>query len=342
MNEMLQLIFHRVEEGVDDRLATFLNGLRPQTLEYFETISLIDIGPQSFLAFSSHHKSLKELNLSSLANEAVLALPMLKGCSSIETLTLEDRFGTVDLEATHNEVFLEVIAWLRTCSNLMDLTIRDFVNGPAIVTPLLLENNTHLQSLDVEGYSMRDNRDFHQALGQQTSLESVILKGDGEDVFRDDLDALVDSLSRLSNLRTLRLLELCDYFKDEHICKLAQHLSCLEELWTGGLEITDAIWRDVGRLRNLRNLTFSAMTSFTMDSLLDFISYLGPGNTGFVLSVESASPESKLTEDEMAIISETISAKVKGEFIYVLYRGRRALQMSILSLVSTAKIAHRS
>ena len=311
----------RSGSDADYQFATFLNDLRPQSLETFEVISYSDIGAESFLALNCHRESLTELKINNIKPEAMSALSMLKGCTSLTTLVLTDATGTTDLEKTQHDVFLEVIAWLRECKSLESVTFGKFLSAPAIMTPLLLENDIHLTKLEVEGYSMRDSRDFHRALAHQGALERVWLKGEGEDVVRDDLDALVEALSKLRHLKDLRLRDVSDYFRDEHIRQLARSLPELEEFFTSGYGITDAIWDDVASLKFLRKLDLNAMTHFTLEGMLEFISKLGHGNKGMLLAVMMADAESNLTDEEQTLIRESLAAKVEGRFEFTLMRG---------------------
>lgn len=314
----------RRDELADQQLATFFNGLRENKLASFEIISYSNIGIKSFLALNWHRESLTELRLSSLKSESILALAMLKGCISLKALHLEDLFGT-DLEGTHNDIFLEVIAWLQECKRLQEISLKRFANTPAILTPLLLDNQIRLLKLAVEGYVMRDSRDFHQALAHQETLESLWLGGDGEGVVRDDIDIFVDSLSKLIHLRELSLRDVSDYFSDEHIRQLARNLPALEGLWTSGLGITDAIWKDMSRLRQLKRLDFAAMTSFSADGILQFISDLGPGNKGLVLVIMNADVDSNISDEEEALIRETLATKLDGRWDFTLMRGMTEL-----------------
>ncbi|KAA6412831.1 MAG: hypothetical protein FRX48_03824 [Lasallia pustulata] len=304
----------------DHKFAMFLNDLRPQSLETFEVISYSDIGAESFLALNCHRESLTELKMNNLKPEVLPALSMLKGCTALTTLVLTDATGTTDLEKTQHDVFLEIIGWLRECKRLESVTFVKFLSAPAILTPLLLENDIHLTKLEVEGYSMKDSRDFHQALAHQRSLERVWLKGDGEEVERDDLDVLVEALSKLHHLKDLRLRDVSDYCRDEHIRQLVRNLPELEEFYTSGYGITDTIWNDVASLKCLRKLDLNAMTSFTLNGILEFISKLGPGNKGLLLAVMMADADSNLTDEEQTLIRETLAAKVEGRFEFTLMR----------------------
>lgn len=302
-------------------MATFLKGLRPGTLEYFEVISYSDLAFETFHALDAHKASLRELRLSNLRLEAVRALPALSGCTAIAALHLEELYGTTDIESSQDNILPEIIAWLRNCKHLKTITIKRFKSGPTILTSVLLENSIQLRKIELEGYTMRDNKVFHRALASQPDLQSVKLQGDSDDVIRDDLDTLVDSLSHLVQLRDLQLREVSDYFGDEHICTLARKLHQLEELYTSGYGITDGIWHDVSRLSNLRTLSFNAMTRFTLDGILGYITGLGAGNKGLVISVDNAAPTSNLDEEEQSIVREAIATKAEGRFNFTLMRG---------------------
>lgn len=317
----ITLTTSRNDTTVDDHLATFLQGLQPNSLESFQIFSASDIGPKSFTALSHHAASLTDLKLSGLKSHAIHNLNNLKACTALKTLHLEDANGISQLETHYIDTFLEIVDWLRSCKDLADLRLRNFNDGPSLLTPLLLENNPSLTRLSLEGYAMTQHRQFHQALAHATHLESLWLKGDGEDVVRDDIDALVDALCALTNLKDLMLKEVSDYFRDEHISRLIQSLPQLEELWTSGYDITDGIWPSFTQSHNLRSLTFYAMTSFTANGILDFIVTLGPSNKGFLLSIMNADVDSNLTEEEQNSIRETLAVQLDGKFEFTLMRG---------------------
>ena len=235
----------------DSLFATFLQELRPQSLEVLEVFSYSNVGAETFLALNCHNTTLHELKLNNIKPEAMGALSMLKGCTALTSLLLTEITGITDLEDTEHDTFLEVIGWLRECINLRTITFQKLLSGPAILTPVLLENNMNIVRLEVTDYMTFSARDFHQALGHHQSLRSVVLKGDAEGC---DIEPLVDALSQLTHLKELRLTNLSDFFLDYHICKLAQNLRELEELWVSGWGITDAIWDDISNLRALRRL----------------------------------------------------------------------------------------
>ena len=311
------------DKDADHGLAAFFNDLRPHSIESFEIFSCSEAGAETFLALNNHSASLADLRLSSIKSEAIRFLHHLKDCTNLVALALaEHGVAATDLENRHNDVFLEVIDWLQSCTSLRTITFTKFLSAPAIMTPILFAHKIHLTKLELEGYAMRDTRAFHQALGHQTSLQSLWLKGESEEPSASDgISILVDSLCKLTSLTDLRLRDISDSFRDEHICAIARSLSKLEEWWTSGWGITDHIWEDISTLRNLRRLELNAMTMFTANGLLDFVLRLGPGNRGFVLAVMMADTESNLSEGEQNMIRETMQERVDGRFEFTLMRG---------------------
>jgi len=272
---------------------------------------------------NGHARSLTELKLNSIKPEAMPMLSKLNDCTNITTLLLTESLNAVtDLENLHNDIFLEMVSWLTNCKNLRNITFTSFLSAPALLKPVLVDNNIYLTHLKLEGYAMRGNQEFHKALAHQTSLQSLSLKGEAEDFgLGGGFIILVDSISQLVNLVDLDLKEISDYFRNEHICQLARHLPKLEVWWTSGYGITDVVWDDIASLKSLRRLELSAQTSFTAEGILDFVQKLGPGNKGFLLAVTMADMDSDLSEEEQSLIRETMTEKVEGRFDFTLMRG---------------------
>ncbi|KAL8737426.1 MAG: hypothetical protein Q9181_001705 [Wetmoreana brouardii] len=312
-------------DDADQKFADFLNEINPQTLESLEIFSNAAIAAESFLALSCHRESLTQLKLNSLKTNAMLSLNMLAGCTNLTTLLLTDNsYSYTDLKNSQNDVFLEIIAWLRNCKKLRSVTFREFRGGQNFMTPILLENDIHLTHLELKGYVMADARDFHQALSNQLSLQELQLQGDSDEA-GDGVATLVESLSQLVNLTDLRLQDISDYFTDEVISRLARSLPKLEGWWTSGWGVTDAIWPDVVTLKSLRRLDMAATSRFTSEGILDFILNLGPGNKGLVLAIMMGDVDCDLTEDEQNMIRETMAALVDGRFEFQLQRGTHSL-----------------
>lgn len=314
---------HRQDSNADRGLATFLNELRPQSLESFETFSHPN-GPETFQSLSGHGESLIELKLNFIPQHALTKLSLLKDCTNLVSLSLVgNRLFATDLENSYNDAFLETVAWLKECKKLRTLAFAEIPSATALLIPILLENSIHLTSLECECFGLPDTKKFHQALANQTSLQTLWLKGDG-DVDEFTLgrpDVLVDSLSSLVNLTDLRLTEVSDAFDDQHIVQLANSLPKLEVWSTSGYRLTDAIWGAVASLKSLRRLDLNALTIFTAYGIVDFIDKLGTGNKGLVLAVMNADMDSELSPREQKLIETRIARKVEGRFEFGMSRG---------------------
>ena len=298
-----------------------------------ENFSSSQIGIESFIALNCHRNSLKELKLHGIKADAIPAISMMKGCTSINTLLMaEDRRGTQNLEKRYNGIFLETVAWLTQCKQLKKIAINKMLGVPALLTHVLLENDIRLTSLELDcyeqseeyesGYLMSESRNFHQALANQPTLEILYLNGESSEVSLD-VDILVDSLSKLQKLKDLRLRFISDYFLDRHIRQLAQSLPRLEIWWTHGWAVTDAVWIDIASLKLLRRLDFNANTRFTANGILNFIMELGPGNQGFELGINRADMDFDLSDEEQDMIREALASQVGGRFDFQLVRGIR-------------------
>ena len=296
-------------------------------MESFEIFSVSQIGAESFLALNCHRETLTELKLNGVKAESIPALSMLKGCTNLTSLLLSEiGVATQDLEKRHNDIFLEVVAWLCQCKKLRTISLCNLLSAPALLTPVLLQSSIHLTKLALEGYLMSESRDFHRALSQQTSLQDLWLKGESSEN-PEDIDVLVESLSKLENLTDMRLQEVSDYFLDRHFCTLAKNLERLEVWESSGYGITDAIWSDMNSMKSLRRLEFNALTRFTSNGIMDFILNLGPGNNGLLLNIAMQDVDYNLTEEEQSMIRETMTSKADGRFDFMLFRGKMALEV---------------
>ena len=314
----------RQKDDADQHFATFLNDIRPQSLESFEIFSISQIGAESFLALNCHRETLTELKLNGVKAESIPALSMLKGCTNLTSFLLsENGLATQDLEKSNKDIFLEVVAWLCQCKRLRTISLYNLLSAPALLTPVLLESGIHLTKLALEGYLMSESRDFHRALSQQTSLQDLWLKGESSDN-PEDVDLLVESLSKLENLTDMRLQDVSDYFLDKHFCTLARSLRRLEVWESNGYAISDDIWSDMASLKSLRRLEFNAQTRFTSDGIMDFILNLGPGNNGLLLNIAMQDVDYNLTDEEQSMIRENLTSKLNGRFDFMLFRGKKA------------------
>lgn len=325
--EMLK-IYRSSSTEADNALATFIGGMPENKLTYFENHGDCGIGAETCLAMNSHSKSLKHLKLG-LSEDGVLALGLLQGCTALRTLSVSSDRVSVDLKSAQNDTYLEIVEWLRNCISLKDVSFHNIISAPDLVTPVLLNKGVTLEELDINAtkedamYVVKDHHDFHRALSEQPTLRRLHLRADPDTMARDDIDILMTSLCSLAGLRELRLTRITDYFTDEHISLLAQHLPDLEELTIGGYGISDAVFAAISTLTNLKAVTFSGVTTFTTEGITEYIDKLGPGNTGLVLSVDMADQDTAIMSDEQDLLRELIAAKVDGRFDYQLLRGMR-------------------
>ncbi|TAQ85636.1 hypothetical protein B7494_g6046 [Chlorociboria aeruginascens] len=309
-----------VQDETDQSLASFFSKLRPNSLKSFTVIASNTLGHESLFALNNHSKSLKSLKLGSLRSQGIRNLASLKGCEALETLEIEDAEGLINLEATENDVFLEVVGWLGQCEQLKSLQLVKIVSAPEILTHLLTRNNIRLKRLGLVGYDLINKQHLHKAISHQTSLESLELKADADGVVRDDIDTLVSSISQLKKLKYLDILDTSEYFHGSEIKDLASKLPDLEYFSFAGYDVSDDIWPSISCLHHLRELAIHAISSFTLNGLRNYISSLHHTNHGLLLSVLSQARENDLSEDEKSIIRQTIEAKVDGKFEFVLFR----------------------
>ncbi|KAF2729046.1 hypothetical protein EJ04DRAFT_503076 [Polyplosphaeria fusca] len=313
-------IYMWVAEERDHKFATFIGTIRPQSLAMVETIRDIGASAETFLALNAHSRSLKDLRLC-VSTDALEHLALLKGCTALESLRIEDTSGTTNLEKTQHDVFLEMIDWLRNCENLQRLSFTRLQSSAAIVAPLLLEDRVKLRKIEIDNYLPKDNQLFHQALvNQRSTLRFLSLSGDTEGMTRDDVDILVDTLRQLAELRVLKLLLVQEILHDDHLVVILSGHKSLEELYITGLEIGDRVLECTGNLPNLKSVAFSGISQFTTNALLDFVACLGPGNQGMRVMVDMADPDTLLTEEELGLVRESLWKKVEGTLEYTPYR----------------------
>ena len=306
----------------DQDFANLLFQLRPQSLRSLKMHSMGDCGAETFLALNSHRESLETLELEGVHAEAMPALSMLKGCTNVKSLILAENAPPIqDLEKRHKDTFHEVVAWLRECKGLRNLGMKNFLSSSAIVTPILLENDIKLINLSLDGYVMAESTDFHHALAHQPSLQGLWLTGEGFDPGDAENDVLVEALSKLQHLRHLHLKEVSDGFMNPHIVRLAKDLPQLEDFGISGYGVDDGIWEDMASLHSLRNLELNAISRFTANGILDFIVNLDEGNRGLSLSINMQENESEISDQEYAMIQETIYAKLEGRFGLTFWKG---------------------
>ena len=315
-------IYGWTDPQADQDCANLISQLRPQSLRTLRMRSMGDCRAETLLALNNHGDSLETMEIEAIHADAMPALSVLKGCTKIKSLGLaEAPPPSQDLEKRHNDTFLEVIAWLRECKSLRSVAFKNLLSGSALLMPILLENDIKLVSLSLDGCVMAESRDFCQALVHQPNLQTLSLSGEGYDPGDAENDLLVEALSKLQHLTHLYLKEVSDGFMNTHIVRLVQELPQLEDFGISGYGVDDGIWEDMASLHSLHRLELNAISRFTANGILDFIMNLGEGNRGLQLSINMQENESEISDQEHAIIQDTLSAKLEGRFGLTFWKG---------------------
>lgn len=307
----------------------FLNELQPHTLEYFETISSSQLGPRSIRAMGTQLNSLVELKLTSLAIEAIAELPSLTSPPRLGVLVLTDSIPA-SRDAEFYSIVTRVADWINSCRRLRHLELRRFVDDSGLLSQALTDEGPHLTTLSLTGYTMANSRVFHEALASQSTLQNLYLRGEGSDN-PDDNIALVQTIGQLNELRELELKDISDGFFPDHVMTMTPFLPHLERLWISGDYFDDGIWNAFSCLPNLQSLAIHALSEFTAQGILGFITQLGPKNKGFTLSILNATVEANLTEEEQAVIRDTLRHNLDGSFDFGLAQGGWTKRPSALS-----------
>lgn len=324
----MTLIFLRRSHDIpDQKLAAFLNELRPHSLESFETWWCKGFGSKCIQALSCHGESLTTLKLDRVPSRIAPELSLLKGCTNLVEFSFsfsEITAGEDYFEKTHNDAFLEIVAWLKERKKLRILAFETFVSAPALMTAILPDINIRLTSItydEVLREGPRIQESFFRAVASQTSLQSLWLEG-GVQWNKLDADDVAKSLSKLVNLTYLRFGVISEIFRDRHIVHLARSLLKLEVWLMDGLGLTDAIWSGFTSLKFLRILIINGLGSSMVDGILGFVEGLGPGDKGLLLAIPEVQRDSEISAvwEDRLLINDKIAQKVEGTFEIEFYR----------------------
>ncbi|KAB8222172.1 hypothetical protein BDV33DRAFT_189830 [Aspergillus novoparasiticus] len=261
----------------------FLNELQPNTLESFDLICYSGLGPRMIRGLGSHWNSLTELKLGYLGITATEKLLSLTAPPALKVLVLTTSIGVRSNEAS-SQMMPRVAKWIRSCKALQRLELRRFMDDALLLAQILPETSLRLSSLSLADYRIRNANLFHEALHHQQSLEHLDLNGRGSDQPEHN-EPLFQAISKLNNLRELDLYGVADGFTADDVMALTPFLPHLEKLLTGGKYFRDDVWNAFLRLPKLKNLMILGRSEFSAKGILDFINQLGPGNSGFSLSI---------------------------------------------------------
>lgn len=315
------VLYGWTETTADEHLARLL--CMTSGWQNFELYNGSDIGRLSLTAMNHHASTLTSMKLLGLNDESVKSLGCLKECTALRVLELEASTPSVHLEDFENDAFLEIILWLNSCHHLKELSLERFYDGPSILAQTLVTRNFALTSLSLKKYVAYGERAaaFHSSISEQPQLLKVFLNGDGENCTYEELQVLVDSLSRLPKLQILTLNQMSDNFTDDHIRSLAENLPSLETFYPSGTAVTDGVLKALARLKHLKDMQFFGVTRFTATGIADFIFSLDPEtNRGLNLDLAAVDIGYALTEDEQAFLRDLISSRLDGRFGMTLWR----------------------
>ncbi|KAI6373639.1 hypothetical protein MCOR25_003412 [Pyricularia grisea] len=280
-------------DNADGDMAAFLFGLAPQTLEHFEVISYNNFGQQTFAALAFHSKSLKNIMLASISQEAVPALSFLCECTAIETLRLEYESRAIPYpwKDDHKESYLQVAEWLRNSQGLTSLDIGALPDTPSLLAKVLPSKNLRLRSLRVHiSEHTRQDSEFYPSLSHQETLEELFIE-DYEDSFGPS-EALVQAVSECRNLVALYAVN--SQFTAFDLRQLCLTLPRLEILQFDG-EHQDSTLDALMGFERLKYVTVNGTSSFSFDRLRSFIEGL---------SVKGSKPAESTSANGSATISK--------------------------------------
>ncbi|KAL4818906.1 hypothetical protein BDW67DRAFT_156229 [Aspergillus spinulosporus] len=288
------------------------NALQPNSLEYFEVLSFSHLGPRSMRALGTQKDSLTELKLTSLNIDTIHELASLGPLPKLEVLSLTD-----SAPAAWDEPFYatldEVADWIGTCAKLKRLEVRRFMDDSRLLSKALMNDNIHLTSLSFAGFKLHDGFRFLYDLKNHRSLQYLYLRGEGSpDPGQNNL--LVESVGALHELRELELKDVSDFFTMEQAGELTMSLPSLERLWISGEAFNDSIWPTFSCLSQLKSLAIYALSNFTADGVINFISQLGPGNHGLSLSILNATSAAEFPDETQGIIRDILAGSLEGSF----------------------------
>ncbi|PSK58745.1 hypothetical protein B9Z65_6760 [Elsinoe australis] len=321
-------VLHRVEiyrwmndDRADPSLARFFSKLPTNTLTEFQNESECGIGPLACEALCTHSKSLTSLHLA-VGHVGIPGLGKLKHLTSLQSLALTDLNPPHPLETTQADVFTDLVTWFQSLPDLRDLHLSGFVSAPSLLAPALTSHLT-LHKLQINGsdtssslYPAREAQPFHLALRHQTSLRSLFLAADAEGTYGDDALLITDSLCALTQLTSLNLTKLSEYFTDAHVTRLCDNLPLLEELVVDGYDVGDKTLGKLHQLGNLKQVTFSGSTGFTYRAFKGLVGRLGEGNWGLSVDVVNPRWEGRMSEREVEGVRGMLG-KVGGGLVYV-------------------------
>ncbi|KAK7940902.1 uncharacterized protein PG986_013289 [Apiospora aurea] len=304
----------------DEDMAVFLQTLKPNSLKRFEVISMNGLGEKAITALNAHAETLRYLNLGSLSAEAMKCLNMLPGCRYLESLSIENlRHDQIDLRTFSDGLLKEITNWIQSCKNLTSLTFSNVRDSLPIVKDVLLTDNVKLNSLSLQNFASQgkaEDSSTWEALGHQTSLETLTLGGqDGtmDGLVIDDTTPLAGVICTLRELKTLNLIQ--SSVQQHEIRQFVKALPALVDLKFGGENMDDTILDTLAGLSYLKDLDINATSYFTYEGLKGFALQLGAHpdrHRGVRVDILMQSGGLKLSEEQQVWLSEYFNTVLEG------------------------------
>lgn len=306
---------------VDQDLAGFISGLVPNTLESFTIMSVNAIGEQTFRAMTSHSVSLRVLRFC-VELPGLTALHFLSGCSNLKEITIEASGITArgfHWERELKDEFQQVVSWLAGCLSLTSLDLVFVPNASSILHRILRVPEIRLVSLDVK--LVHASEHFYSSLGQQTDLESLVIRSDDELV---DLvepasrrhQNFIDSICSCTRLRKLDLMN--ELLSKDDILRIVESLPLLDDLAFDGDFIGNDFLLPLAGLRLLKTLNINALSYFTFTGILKFISDLRfdekASHDGLRIYIMRQFGDHKLSDAEERMLTDEVARRFKGRF----------------------------
>ncbi|KAK7988824.1 hypothetical protein PG990_005677 [Apiospora arundinis] len=304
----------------DEDMAVFLQTLRPNSLKRFEVISMNGLGEKAITALNAHAETLRYLNLGSLSAEAMKCLNMLPGCKYLESLSIENlRHDQIDLRTFSDGLLKEITSWIQSCKSLTALTFSNVRDSLLIVKDVLLTDDIKLETLSLQNFASQGKAEDSatwQALGHQTSLETLTLGGqDGtmDGLVIDDSTPLAGVICTLRKLETLNLIQ--SFVHQHEIRKFVKALPSLVDLKFGGENMDDTILDTLVGLSYLKDLDINATSYFTYEGLKCFALQLGAHperHRGVRVDILMQSGGLKLSDEQQVWLSEYFGTVLEG------------------------------
>lgn len=186
-----------------------------------------------------------------------------------------------------------------------------------LLSQALADGGPRLITLSLSDYAAAEAHDFHEVLGLQTRLQNLYLSGEGMERF-DDNTHLVQAFAEVNDIRVLELKGVSNGFTPDHIMAIPMLIPRLERLWIDGEYFDDAVWLAFRCLPKLRSLVIQALSEFSEQAIINFVTNLKSGSHGFHLSILNSTTEANLSEEAQKRIRDIL---VGGSFEFGLAQG---------------------